>query len=189
MAAWWTNVLTVGWLSAGKLAGDCIQWPFHGFEFDSTGHFTLIPANGRNAEVPKVFITRVYPARELHDYIYIWWGEPREGYPPLPDFDYMRDPNLVYTSTTDLWNSHYSRAIENQLDVIHLPFVHHNTIGRGGKTVVQGPRYKGDGFTGAHDLISVWFDNETEQGQVPHKPDEMHPSNKHPQIQFLFHNI
>lgn len=175
--------------SAGKLSGDCIQCPFHGFEFDSSGRCTLIPANGRNTEVPKVFNVKAYPARELHDYIYIWWGEPRDEYPPLPDFDYMRDPNLVYGSITDLWNAHYSRAIENQLDVVHLPFVHHNTIGRGGKTVVQGPRYTVDEFPGGHAMISVWTDNEVEQGQVPLKPSDMPATKKHPQIQFRFPNI
>lgn len=175
--------------SAGKLIGDCIQCPFHGFEYDFTGRCTLIPANGRTAEVPKVFKAKAYPARELHDYIYIWWGEPRNEYPALPDFDYMNDPKLVYASTTDLWNSHYSCAIENQLDVIHLPFVHHNSIGRSGKTVVQGPRFKVDEFPGSHDVISVWFDNETEQGQQAIKPGDMPPTNGYPQIQFRFPNI
>jgi phenylpropionate dioxygenase-like ring-hydroxylating dioxygenase large terminal subunit len=69
-----------------------------------------------------------------------------------------------HTSATDWWNSHYSCAIENQLDVIHLPFVHADTIGRGGKTVVHGPRYMADEFHGKHNMISVWFDNEVEQG-------------------------
>ena len=175
--------------SAGKLAGDCIQCPFHGFEFDASGRCVLIPANGRNAEVPKVFRARVYPLKELHGLVYLWWGEPREEYPPLPDFDYMRDPNLVYSSVTDWWNSHYTRAIENQLDVVHLAFVHRTTIGRSNKTVVQGPRFKVDEFPGGHDLLSVWFDNEIEKGQVPLKPNEMPPSDKQPQIQFRFPNI
>ncbi|MFZ2097661.1 MAG: aromatic ring-hydroxylating dioxygenase subunit alpha [Anaerolineales bacterium] len=176
-------------LSGGKLVGDCIQCPFHGFEYDATGRCTLIPANGRAADVPRVFKVKVYPVRELHGLVYLWWGEPREEYPPLPDFDYMRDPNLVYTTATDWWHSHYSRAIENQLDVIHLPFIHANSIGRGAKTVVQGPRYRVDEFPGHHDLISVWFDNETEQGQIPLKPNDMPPTNHHPQIQFRFPNI
>jgi phenylpropionate dioxygenase-like ring-hydroxylating dioxygenase large terminal subunit len=175
--------------SAGKLVGDCIQCPFHGFEYDSTGRCTLIPANGRRAEVPKVFKAKAYTARELHDYIYIWWGEPRDDFPPLPDFDYMGDPNFVYASTTDLWNSHYSRAIENQLDVVHLPFVHYNTIGRGGKTVVQGPRFKIDEFPGGHDLIDIWPKNEVEQGQLPRKPNDIPATERHPQLQFRFPNI
>ncbi len=175
--------------SAGKLVGDHIQCPFHGFEFDSSGRCTLIPANGRKAEVPKVFKARAYPIAEQNDFIYLWWGEPADEYPPLPDFDFMRDPLLACASATDLWDSHYSRAIENQLDVIHLPFVHANSIGRGGKTLVQGPRYKVDEYPGQHDMISVWFDNETDQGQVPLKPNEMPPSDHHPQIQFRFPNI
>src|SRR5512135_1443545 len=90
--------------SAGKLVGNCVQCPFHGFEFDSSGRCRLIPANGRMAEVPKVFKAKAYPVLELHNLVYLWWGEPREEYPTLPDFDYMRDSNLVYASATDLWN-------------------------------------------------------------------------------------
>jgi len=176
-------------LSAGKLVGDCVQCPFHGFEYDSTGRCRLIPANGRVAEVPKVFKARAYPVRELHSLVYLWWGEPCDVYPPVPDFEYMRDPNLVYASTTDLWHTHYSRAIENQLDVVHLPFVHYNTIGRGNRTVVNGPRIIVEEFPGGHDLISYWVDNETDQGQNPRKPSEMPSTDRHPQIQFRFPNI
>jgi phenylpropionate dioxygenase-like ring-hydroxylating dioxygenase large terminal subunit len=176
-------------LSAGKVLGDCIQCPFHGFEFDSTGRCTLIPANGHTAEVPKAIKAKAYPAQELHGFIYIWWGEAREDYPPLPDFDYMRDPNLVYSTATDVWNAHYSRVIENQLDVVHVPFVHYNTIGRGNKTVVQGPLFKVDQFPNGDDLINIWAHNEVDQGQTPLKPNDMPPSDRHPQLQFRFPNI
>ena len=40
--------------------------------------------------------------------------------------------------------------IENQLDVSHLPFVHRTTIGRGGKTLCNGPKV-------------VWIDDNTLQ--------------------------
>lgn len=176
-------------LSVGKLSGDCVQCPFHGFEFDASGRCRLIPANGRSADVPKAFKARVYPARELHNLVYIWWGQSRDEYPPLPDFDYMNDPHLVHTTATDWWHAHYSRAIENQLDVVHLPFVHYNTIGRGGKMVVQGPRFRVDEFPGGHDMISMWFDNEVERGQVARKPNEMPPTERHPQIRFRFPNL
>jgi phenylpropionate dioxygenase-like ring-hydroxylating dioxygenase large terminal subunit len=176
-------------LSAGKLVGDCIQCPFHGFEYDSSGRCTLIPANGRKAEVPKVFKAKAYPARELHDLIYIWWGEPRDDYPPLPDFDYMGDPEMAYSTATDVWNSHYSRVIENQLDVVHVPFVHHNTIGRGNKTVVQGPLTQVKELPGGDTLIDIWTKNEVDNGQIPFKPNDMPPSDKHPQLQFRFPNI
>jgi phenylpropionate dioxygenase-like ring-hydroxylating dioxygenase large terminal subunit len=175
--------------SAGKLMGDCVQCPFHGFEFDSTGRCTLIPANGRTAEVPRVFKAKAYPVREMYGLIYLWWGEPREAYPPLPDFDYMSDPRLVYSTATDVWNAHYSRVIENQLDVVHVPFVHYNTIGRGNKTVVNGPRLAVDDSPDEGNLMNIWADNEIEHGQTPIKPNDMPLTDRHPQLQFRFPNI
>jgi phenylpropionate dioxygenase-like ring-hydroxylating dioxygenase large terminal subunit len=176
-------------LSAGKLRGDCIQCPFHGFEYDITGRCTLIPANGRAAEVPRVFKVKSYPLREMHGFIYLWWGEPRDEYPPLPDFDFMRNPKFVYSTATDVWNAHYSRVIENQLDVVHVPFVHTSTIGRGNKTVVQGPRYEQEQLADGDGILNIWTRNEVDQGQIPLKPNDMPPVDKHPQLQFRFPNL
>jgi len=134
-------------------------------------------------------MVRTYPVREMHRLVYLWWGEPREEYPPLPDFDYMRDPNLVYSTATDVWNTHYSRVIENQLDVVHVPFVHKSTIGRGNKTVVQGPLTRVEASPEGGALINIWTNNEYDQGQIPLKPDSMPLSDRHPQLQFRFPNI
>lgn len=49
------------------------------------------------------------------------------------------EDGVPYITVIDPRETHYSRALENQLDVAHLPFVHHNTIGRGGRTLVDGP--------------------------------------------------
>ena len=53
-------------LSAGELKGDCIMCPFHGFEYDTSGRCTLIPANGRSTPVPKAFQVQAYPTHEAH---------------------------------------------------------------------------------------------------------------------------
>ena len=130
-------------LSTGKLLGDCIQCPFHGFEFDITGRCTVIPANGRSAEVPRVFKVKSYLLRELHGFIYLWWGEPRGcNTLPCPILIICANQKLVYSTATDVWNVHYLCVIENQLDEMDHPFIHSTTIGRGNKTVVQGPRYE-----------------------------------------------
>jgi phenylpropionate dioxygenase-like ring-hydroxylating dioxygenase large terminal subunit len=123
-------------LSTGKVIGDCIQCPFHGFEYDTSGVCTLVPAIGSNAEVPRALHVRSYPLREAHGFVYIWWGEPGGELPPVPWFESIGD-DMVYTTIRDHWANHYARAIENQLDVVHLPFIHYNTIGRGNKTLVN----------------------------------------------------
>ena len=175
-------------LSAGKVRGDCVECPFHGFQFDPHGRCTLIPAIGKQAEIPQAFHVRAYPVIEKQGLVYVWWGKPREEYPPLPEFNFMRDPGLVHATVRDHWNAHYSRAIENQLDVVHLPFVHANTIGRSGKTLVNGPRYRVLEQPGGMDQLEFWFDNEIDRGQKALKPHEMPPTDEHPLIQFRFPN-
>ncbi len=182
-------------LSVGKIIGNCIQCPFHGFEFDSSGRCKLIPANGRSTEAPKAFQVRSYPVREAHHFIYIWWytGETKppeeEKLPPIPWFDSIDDQAFVYATLRDPWATHYSRAIENQLDVVHLPFVHHNTIGRGNRTLVNGPIIRWECQADAHDLLNLWVYNELDTGQKPLKPAEMPAPQRRPFLQFIFPNL
>jgi len=171
-------------LSIGKLMGDCVECPFHGFQYDTSGCCTLIPANGKNATPPKAFqVKRVYPTREAHGFIYLWWGDPLAEYPPLPWFDSI-DDSFSYSTLRDPWPTHYSRAIENQLDVVHLPFVHHNTIGRGHRTLVNGPlsRVRGD-------LLELWVYNVLDEGQAPIRASELPEPQRRPFLQFRFPNI
>lgn len=127
-------------LSAGKICGngDTVQCPFHGLEYDNSGKCINIPANGRITPVPEQFKVNSYPTNESHGFIWIWWGDQRESYPPLPMFEDI-DEKFPYKTHTEVWPVHYSRAIENQLDGVHLPFVHRSTIGRGNKTIIHGP--------------------------------------------------
>lgn len=128
-------------LSLGKTTGDCIKCPFHGLEFAGDGSCRLIPANGRAAtEDLSRYRVRSYTVREAHDIIYLWYGDEAAVTPDLPFFDDQVDESFVWSEIEDHWTTHYSRCIENQLDVVHLPFVHHNTIGRGNKTLVHGPK-------------------------------------------------
>ena len=175
-------------LSVGVLNGDCIQCPFHGFEFDTSGACTLVPANGRNAEPPKAMKVHTYPTREAHGFIYLWWGEPRESYPELPFFKSIGE-EMVYGSLRDHWATHYSRAIENQLDSVHVPFVHYNTIGRGNKTVVNGPLCQAEVPSPGGNLLDIWVSNEMDQGQTPQKASQMPEPNRRPSLQFCFPNL
>jgi phenylpropionate dioxygenase-like ring-hydroxylating dioxygenase large terminal subunit len=175
-------------LSVGKLSGDCIQCPFHGFEYDSHGACTLVPANGRDAEPPRALHVRSYPVREEHGFVYIWWGEPRESYPPVPWFESIPD-TMVYATLKDHWANHYSRAIENQLDVVHLPFIHYNTIGRGNRTLVNGPVATEESRWPGDHLINLWVYNEVDQGQKPKKPSEMPRPERRPFLQFRYGNL
>lgn len=175
-------------LSIGKICdnGDTLECPFHGLRYDTTGRCILIPANGKNSPVPERFKVISYPTREKHDFIWIWWGEPQATYPPLPFFANI-DSKFSYKTHTEVWSVHYSRAIENQLDVVHLPFVHHNTIGRGYQTLVNGPLLEpsedGNEFT-------FWVYNQKDDGKtIPLKPEEFTDEMKVFHLEFKFPHL
>ena len=175
-------------LSVGKVIGDCIQCPFHGFEYDISGTCSLVPANGRNSEPPKALHVRSYPVREEHGFVYIWWGEPQGELPRVPWFESISE-NMVYATFKDHWANHYARAIENQLDEVHLPFIHHNTIGRGNKTLVNGPITREESHWPGDHLINIWVYNELDNGQKPKKASELPEPTRRPYLQFRYGNV
>ena len=156
-------------LSLGEVQEDHLQCPFHGFEYDNSGRCVHIPANGRGGRIPGSLVLDSYPTFEDQDFIWIWWGDdpPKDLQPPV-FFDNL-DDTFVYSSVQDPWKSHYSRAIENQLDVVHLPFIHHNTIGRGNRTVIDGPLVKWEG----DEKLLVYVFNRLDDGTPPKKPSEL----------------
>jgi phenylpropionate dioxygenase-like ring-hydroxylating dioxygenase large terminal subunit len=171
-------------LSAGKHAGDAVECPFHGFRYDASGRGVLIPANGRAAEVPERFRVHSYPVHEAHGYLWIWWGErPLARLEPPRVFVVLE--GFVWGTAIDPWDAHYSRAIENQLDVVHLPFVHSNTIGRGNRTLVNGPVVEWRG----PDRFFVRVFNEVDAGQRPRAAAQIAPPYPSFHLDFIFPNL
>ena len=117
-------------LSAGVVRGDRIQCPFHGFEFGPDGVCQHIPAHGEGGHIPKTMQAKAVPAREAHDFVWLWWGPvPSE----LPAIDWFEEELSGCFGPHEFWRDSevgISRNIENQLDFTHLPFVHARTIGR-----------------------------------------------------------
>lgn len=173
-------------LSAGRMEGEHLQCPFHGFEFDSRGKCVFLPANGRNGVIPNAMRLSTYPAYEAHGLIWLWWGESVPEELPAPEFFENLDGTFVYGSARDPWNAHYSRVIENQLDVAHLPFVHPGTIGRGNQTLVDGPlvEWKGDR------MLYTYVFNRVDDGRLPRKPAELAASDAASvHLEFIFPNL
>jgi phenylpropionate dioxygenase-like ring-hydroxylating dioxygenase large terminal subunit len=155
-------------LSIAKICNDHIQCPFHGLEYDITGKCKLIPANGKNTPIPERFFVNYYPTFEKHGMIWIFWGDKLDTMPEVQFFDDI-DTTFSTSLIKDHWNTHYSRAMENQLDVAHLPFVHKTTIGAGNKTLVDGPVVQWNNET----KFSIYVYNRKDNGQKPKTLDEI----------------
>ncbi len=154
-------------LAAGRVCEGHVCCPFHGLRYAADGHVVTIPANGRDAEVPENFLVRSWLAVDAFGFIWVFYGKPEDASDDLPMFAEFRS-GFPFAERSEVWNVHYSRAIENQLDVIHLPFVHSNTIGRGHKTLVNGPVTKWDAET-----LTFYVKNEPDRGQKPQTAEEI----------------
>jgi len=170
-------------LSCGKLVDGNLECPFHGFQFDQTGKVQLIPANGKVKSVPESMKVQSYPIFEGYGLIWLWWGDNDKK--TTEPFFFRELAEFSYSSLQDHWKVHYSRAVENQLDVVHLPFVHATTIGRGNKTLVNGPV-----VTREEELLTFYVNNVKDDGKtIPLKPDEIIDYKKLFHLQFHYPNI
>ncbi len=107
----------------GKVVGDTIQCPFHGWRFDHDGQCVDIPYC---AKIPPKAKFEMYPTQEINGAIFIYYDEqgeaPKFDLPVMPEFS---DPNY---SKLLHWNyevdSHVQEMAENALDMGHFPLVH-----------------------------------------------------------------
>ncbi|MDY0235211.1 MAG: aromatic ring-hydroxylating dioxygenase subunit alpha [Gudongella sp.] len=154
-------------LSEGKIIGNHIECPFHGFQYDTNGRVVLIPANGKSNPVKNNYAVNSYLVKDKYGFIWLWYSNDKDSAPEIPFFEDLKS-GFSYGSFSETWSVHYTRAIENQLDVVHLPFVHKNTIGSGNRTLVNGPVVKWN-----DNLMTFYVNNEVDNGQIPKKTNEI----------------
>jgi phenylpropionate dioxygenase-like ring-hydroxylating dioxygenase large terminal subunit len=125
-------------LSMGRVCGEDLVCPYHGWAFGSGGRCTRIPSMAR-APLGDRQALSVVAVREHLGLIWVRLGaphaEPLLAQPPairLPEGPGIRHvlcgPYAVATS--------FGRAIENFLDVAHFGFVHPGTLGDPGHGVI-----------------------------------------------------
>jgi phenylpropionate dioxygenase-like ring-hydroxylating dioxygenase large terminal subunit len=170
-------------LSKGKIINNHVECPFHGFQYDSSGKVNYIPANGKNSKVSDRYKVNAYLVQEAYGLIWLWYSDEQIDVPEIPFFEELKE-GFSCGGFSETWGVHYTRAIENQLDVVHLPFVHKSTIGRGGKTLVNGPVVKWE-----ENLMTFYVKNENDNGQTPEKPNEIQEYDKLFSLQFQMPNI
>ena len=126
-----------------------------------------------------------FPLTEVHGFIWLWLGPIRECYPEVPFFPVL-ESRWRYGSIKAEWPVHYTRAIENQLDVAHLPFVHRSTIGAGGRTFIDGPYVETDEHS-----IRVWVSNLHDPDRPSQSQQALRKasSGKDPGLHFIFPGV
>ena len=111
----------LGPAAGGRVRGDRLVCPFHGFEYDASGQCVATPF----APAPKAARLRVFEPREIAGLIFAWWGiAGRQPQWHLP----ADEPDQAGWSDLHIWTSrfagHPQETTENSVDLAHLRYVH-----------------------------------------------------------------
>lgn len=118
-------------LSRGKRTrAGRLQCPFHGWEFDAAGACMHVPFAGLDAARRAHLGATALPVHEAGGLIWVYTQPGLEADAPPHVPDALAIDKAVRWYYVAQWSTHWTRAMENMLDVPHLPFVHRTTIGR-----------------------------------------------------------
>ena len=115
-----------GALGKGRIKGDGVQCPYHGWEFAGDGQCTLIPSLGAGQTPPARAKVDSYPTEERYGIVFAFLGDlPADERPPIYDIEEFDSPewraNKLVVFEVDYY---YERSVENGLDPAHNEFVH-----------------------------------------------------------------
>jgi phenylpropionate dioxygenase-like ring-hydroxylating dioxygenase large terminal subunit len=123
-------------LSLGRVVKGELECPFHGWRFDGEGRNCGVPWNP-DAKREHLGACAL-PVREIAGLLWLHTGfAPQAG--PLVS-ETLFAPDIALCAQSVVWNAHWTRVMENMLDMPHLPFVHRRTIGKGLSRLVEGGR-------------------------------------------------
>lgn len=117
-------------LTIGRVVDDHIECPYHGFQYDETGQCVKTPLRPPDALVPRTLCSRRYAVRERGDWVFLFWGDADRATSEPVFFDEVEDvaDQLQHCWTAKEWPVHFTRFIENTVDVAHLGTVHRGTL-------------------------------------------------------------
>ncbi len=118
-------------LSLGRVTDQGeLECAFHGWCFDARGACTRVPLSPPAARrgAVAVAVAVALPAREAGGLIWVFTGTEASGEPDVPEA--LTQPGWARSIHHEDWSCHWTRAMENMIDMPHVPFVHRRTIGR-----------------------------------------------------------
>ena len=109
-------------LALGKLKEDCLECPFHGWQFDRTGQCSYAPDI---VKPPKTAFQPTYPVVEKYGYLWVWHGSVVPLY-PVPYFLAFEEARKQHMSLRFAFKVKTTprRVLENAYDNYHFIRVH-----------------------------------------------------------------
>jgi phenylpropionate dioxygenase-like ring-hydroxylating dioxygenase large terminal subunit len=113
-------------LSLGKVEGETLVCPYHGWTYNTEGQCIRFPAHP-NQKPPATARAKVYRAQERYNWIWVTLGNPERDIPEFAQWDDATFRKIHCGPYA--FNASGPRAVENFLDVTHFPFVHQGYLG------------------------------------------------------------
>jgi 5,5'-dehydrodivanillate O-demethylase len=121
-------------LDYGRVEGDCIRCPYHGWLYDATGRCLEQPAEPEGSSFKEKVRLTTYRTQEYSGIVWGYLGP--EPAPLLPLFDVLRMEDGVKDVTVQNINANWFNHVENIVDISHLAWLHGYTFpAYGGKKV------------------------------------------------------
>jgi phenylpropionate dioxygenase-like ring-hydroxylating dioxygenase large terminal subunit len=110
-------------LSRGRVVGDCVECPYHGWQYDGAGSLRAVPALCAGERLPQPRSMRAYPVQVCDEHIWVWIGDdaPRAGPWRFPHCG-ERGWETCFLHTR--FEAPIEACLENFLDVPHTLLVH-----------------------------------------------------------------
>ncbi len=121
-------------LSLGHLEGDLLECAYHGWTYNKAGECVRIPAHPEQKPPPKARV-ETYLCQERYGLVWACLGSPAGEVPPFDEWEdasFRKVPCGPYR-----YHASGTRAVENFLDVAHLPFVHSGILGERAHAEIQ----------------------------------------------------
>lgn len=117
-----------GALHRGSVQDDRIACPYHGWQFNTAGACTKIPAMGDDVNIPKRARIDTYPVQERMGMAWVFLGDADESErPQIPDWyePFLTSPDWrILTYDYIYTDVNWVRLGENSVDTSHPAFVH-----------------------------------------------------------------
>ncbi len=114
-----------GALGDGRVRGDCVECPYHGWTFNGAGDCVRLPSLGPDASIPERTRVDAYPVEEKYGLVHVFLGDlPEEQRPAILDIPEYGDAAWRFITLTLEWKIDYKRALENTIDPGHNEFTH-----------------------------------------------------------------
>jgi phenylpropionate dioxygenase-like ring-hydroxylating dioxygenase large terminal subunit len=125
-------------LSLGRVVGDQLMCPYHGWRYGSDGVCKAIPQLEDPTRVPGKARVPSHRCQERYGLLWVALDEPRWPLPEVPELESPQDWQVVPCGPFS-WASDASRQVENFTDFGHFPWVHPGLLGDPERPVV--PNY------------------------------------------------